>query len=386
MEVYCEQIPDDPDCIQRAIDRCPEDGGTVVVPAGTWQSGPLRLKSNLTLWLEEGAVIRFRTVMEDYLPPVFTRWEGVECFNYSPLIYARNCENITIAGRGTLDGQGAAWWPWKKLQQAAADRLCRAESLHIPVEERRFGTREAALRPSFLQLIDCTGVRLEDFTILDGPQWTVHPVYCKNVTARGLTVRTKGPNTDGFNPDSCENVLIEDCSFQTGDDCIAVNSGLGEDGWRVNRPCSHVEIRNCRFLGGHAAVAVGSGMSGGVEDLWVHDCRMENVERGIRVKSIRGRGGYVRHLRFENLAVSETQKEAIQVSMNYDASTSAPVSDAAPEFSGFSFRNIAGSSRTVGVSLTGLPESPIRDLTLENVKIEAPVKLSAEHAEYAVLP
>lgn len=381
MEVICKQEPGNQRSIQEAIDQCPEDGGIVIVPAGEWLSGPLHLKSNLTLYLEEGAIVRFSQVMEDYLPPVFTRWEGVECYNYSPLIYARDCENITIAGRGTLDGQGSAWWHWKKLQQAAANRLCQAESLHIPVEERVFATREDALRPSFIQTIGCTGVLLEDFTILNGPQWTIHPVYCSDVTARNLTVRSEGPNTDGLNPDSCENVLIESCTFETGDDCIAVNSGLNEDGWRVNRPCRKVEIRDCRFLGGHAAIAIGSGMSGGVEDVWVHNCVIEQIERGIRIKSIRGRGGYVRNVRFDTIQIHHASEDGIQISMNYNSSTAVPVSAQAPEFSDLHFFRIQGRSEKNGIALTGLPESYIRNVVLEDVEIEAPNAFSQEYVE-----
>ena len=174
--------------------------------------------------LEKGARITFSNVPEDYLPAVFTRWEGTECYNYSPLIYAKDAEDVSITGEGTLYGNGESWWPWKKLQQQAADRLSGEACDGVPVEKRVYGTREAALRPSFIQFIHCKDVLLSDFMITDGPQWTIHPVYCENVVVRGVTVETKGPNTDGLNPDSCENVLIEDCHFCTGDDCVAINS------------------------------------------------------------------------------------------------------------------------------------------------------------------
>ncbi|CVI70832.1 Polygalacturonase [Clostridiales bacterium CHKCI001] len=370
MEIRCERETRNKYAIQAAIDRCPESGGTVIVPEGIWESGPLHLKSNLKLYLEKGCEIRFSQTMEDYLPPVFTRWEGVECYNYSPFIYAKDCHNITIAGPGKLNGQGEAWWPWKKLQQQAANQLCRAESADIPPKKRVFGTREAALRPSFLQIIRCKNVNLFDFTIINGPQWTIHPVYCKEVTARGLTILTEGPNTDGFNPDSCEHVLIENCTFQTGDDCIAVNSGLNEDGWRVNRPCRYVEIRNCLFLGGHAAVAIGSGMSGGVENIWVHHCIMKNVERGIRIKSMQGRGGYVKNVQFDHIKARNIQEEVIQVSMNYGSSTAVPVSATVPKFSDLNFSYITSENAKVGISLCGLPESPIRHIHFSNIEMK----------------
>lgn len=164
-------IPDTKDlnALQKAIDALP-DGGTLKVPAGEWHTGPLHLKSHMTLEFEAGAVLLFSPVMEDYLPPVFTRWEGVECFNYSSLIYAENACDLTIRGAGRLVGNGHAWWPWKKLQKDAAVRLCAAQSQGIPPEKRVFGTRKDALRPSFLQFISCRNLLLEDFTVEEGPQ------------------------------------------------------------------------------------------------------------------------------------------------------------------------------------------------------------------------
>lgn len=363
------------DTIQKAIDRCPEKG-TVVVGEGEWESGPLHLKSNMTLYLEKNCTINFSCKFEDYLPPVFTRWEGVECYNYSPLIYANECENIAIKGHGILNGNGQYWWSWKKLQQQAADRLCHAESDKITVKKRVFASEKDALRPSFIQMINCKNILLEDFTIKNGPQWTIHPVYCENVIGRNLSIETEGPNTDGFNPDSCNNVLIENCHFATGDDCIAVNSGLNEDGWRVSRPCSNVEIRNCLFEEGHAAIAIGSGMSGGIDEIWAHDCVVKKGERGIRIKSMRGRGGYVKNIKFENIDIESTREEAIQVSMNYGSSTAVPVSDKAPEFSDILFKNISVGNSQKGIELKGLPESILERVVMENVKYaDMPLKI-----------
>ncbi len=352
--------------IQEMIDKC-KPNERLCIPAGEWESGPICLKSHITLELERGCVIRFSENYEDYLPVRFTRWEGVECYNYSPFIYAKDCEDITICGEGILDGQGEAWWTWKKRQQAAADCLIWAESRGVPVEERVFGTEKDALRPSFLQLVHCKNIVLKDFTIKNGPQWTIHPVYCKNVYASGLHVITNGPNTDGLNPDSCENVLIENCEFATGDDCIAINSGLNEDGWRVGRPCKEIEIRNCLFKGGHAAIAIGSGMSGGVENVWIHDCHIEHTERGIRVKSMRGRGGYVRNIKVEKISMKHIKEEAIQVSMNYGSSTSVPVTDQAPVFQNIYFDNIKCEQTAMGIGLCGLPESPIQNIVFQNI-------------------
>ena len=222
---------------RRAIETCHNAGGGIVrVPAGAWLTGPIHLRSHVNLRLEQGALVRFSTRPADYLPPVLTRWEGVECYNYSPLIYAHDCEDVAVTGAGILDGQGQAWWHWKELQQTAAKTLYDAQFQGIPVERRVYGTEEAALRPQFLQSMRCRGVLVEGVTFVNGPMWTIHPVYCENVIVRGVVVHTEGPNTDGLNPDSCRNVLVEGCTFATGDDCIAVNSGMNEDGWRVGRP------------------------------------------------------------------------------------------------------------------------------------------------------
>lgn len=358
--------------IQAAVSACAASGGGIVwVPAGEWPSGAIHLKSNIRLHLEEGAVIRFSDKPEDYLPVVFTRWEGCECYNYSPLIYARDCENISITGRGTLIGGGEKWWRWKQLQQAAAEELCYAQANGIPVSKRVFGTEEAALRPSFVQFINCQNIRLEDFTITDGPQWTLHPVYCTDVIIRGVSVLTHGPNTDGLNPDSCQNVLIENCAFDTGDDCIAINSGMNEDGWRVHTPCENIEIRGCRMNGGHGGLTIGSAVSGGVRNIYAHDCQIQGTWQGIRLKSMRGRGGCVENVKFENIEINHVSEQAIQINMFYEASTVIPKSDTPSDFKNITIRNISGIGAGTGIEIKGLPEHRLRNISLENIRLSA---------------
>lgn len=357
--------------IQAAVNACSENGGVVTVPKGEWKSGAIHLKSNVTLHLEDGAVITFSEKPSDYLPVVFTRWEGTECYNYSPLIYAKDCENIAITGNGTLIGSGQAWWDWKNLQGSAATELCYAEFNNIPPSKRIFGTEKSALRPSFIQPINCKNVLLEDFTIKDGPQWTIHPVYCENVVVRNVTVSSHGPNTDGLNPDSCKNVLIEGCTFDTGDDCIALNSGINEDGWRVNKPCENVEIRNCTMTGGHGAVVIGSAMSGGVKNVYAHDCKISGTMQGIRLKSMRGRGGYVDNVKFENMQIDNTTDQAIQINMFYEYSTVMPKSNVPSEFRNIEIRNISGENNKTGIQIKGLPEKRLQNIILENINLTA---------------
>jgi polygalacturonase len=186
-----------------AIRVCAEaGGGRVVVPPGIWLTGPIHLESNVNLHIQDGAEIRFSTNFEHYLPVVFTRYEGFECYNYSPLIYARNCTNIAITGEGRLNGQGEPWWKLVGKSRKASIRLYDMVCNNVPVKERVFGTVEDGLRPSFVQPVNCRRVLLEDFTIVDGPMWTIHPVYCRDVVVRGVTISTHGRNGDGVNPDS----------------------------------------------------------------------------------------------------------------------------------------------------------------------------------------
>lgn len=362
----------DYETVQAAVNACGEaGGGKVVIPAGKWHTKAIHLRSNVELHLEENAVLIFSDKFSDYLPVVFTRWEGTECYNYSPLIYAKDCENIAITGNGKLIGSGQAWWHWKKLQQAAAEDLGYAEYNGIPVEQRIYGTEEAALRPSFIQPINCKNVLLEDFTIEDGPQWTLHPVYCEDVVIRNVTVLTHGPNTDGLNPDSCRNVLVEGCYFDTGDDCVAINSGINEDGWRVSKPCENVEIRNCTMKGGHGAVVIGSAMSGGVRNVRAHHCDISGTMQGIRLKSMRGRGGYVDGAVFEDITINDVSDQAIQINMFYEFSTIMPKTETPSDFRNVMICNIKGKNAKVGIQIKGLPEHKLGKIVLENIDLTA---------------
>ncbi|MGI6107211.1 MAG: glycoside hydrolase family 28 protein [Lachnospiraceae bacterium] len=359
--------------VEEAVAACTRaGGGRVVIPDGRWKTrGPVRFCSRMELHLESGAVLEFSDRFEDYLPVVFTRHEGIECYNYSPLIYADGCEHVSITGKGTLIGNGQKWWEWTKKTTCATGALRNAEADGIPPEKRVYGTEEAALRPYFVEFVRCRDVLMEDFTIIDGPMWTLHPLYCENVVVRGVKVHTQGPNTDGCNPDSCRNVLIENCVFDTGDDCIAINSGISEDGWRVGIPCENIEIRGCVMNGGHGAVAIGSGMSGGVRNVWAHDCIVNKTMWGIRIKSIQGRGGFVEDVRFENFQMSHIERQAIQVTMYYEYSSVPGRSETPPDFRNIVIRNVTGSSDQTGLFVRGIPDHPIHDLTLENVRLTA---------------
>ncbi len=235
--------------IRRAIAACrAAGGGRVVVPPGRFVTGAIKLASGTELHLTPKATLAFSRDAKHYLPVVLTRWEGTELMNYSPFIYAFEAENIAITGTGTLDGQADAnnWWNWRgeggKKQAAARDRLMDLGARGVPVRERVFGEGHW-LRPNFIQPYRCRNVLIEGVTIVNSPMWEIHPVLCQNVTVRNVTIRSHGPNNDGCDPESCRDVLIEGCTFDTGDDCIALKSGRNDDGRRVNVPIENVIVR-----------------------------------------------------------------------------------------------------------------------------------------------
>lgn len=370
--------------INAAIEACANAGGGMVVcPAGTWLTGAIHLKSNVNLHLAEGALLRFSTVPEDYLPVVFTRWAGFECYNYSPLIYARDCENIAVTGPGAIDGNGKVWWPWFDRQEATASAMYRDKILkNVPPEERVYGTVEAGLRPQLISPIHCRNVLLEGFRIIEpGPFWTIDLVYCDRVIVRKLNVMTVGgPNTDGINLDSCTNVLVEHCLLNTGDDCICTKSGMNEDGWRVGRPSENIVIRYIRTAVGHGGAVFGSDMSGDIRNVYVHSCIYDGTDLGIRLKSTRGRGGVVEKLWFERIEMRNITGDAIQMTTAYSAWMGTKEGKA-PTFRELSFRDIHVESAKQGINIEGLPEAPVQGVSFEDVTIHANTGLKAQHLQ-----
>ena len=344
-------------------------GGRVVVPPGRWLTGPIHLQSHVNLEVQTGAVILFSQTFADYLPPVLTRWEGLEVYNYSPLIYARDCTDVAVTGGGKLDGQGSAWWPWKKKQEAGAKRLYEMAVAGTPVKDRVFGTEEAALRPSFIQTVSCKNVLIEGITISNGPMWTIHPVYSENVIIHGVQVLTEGPNNDGCNPDSSKNVLIEDSFFSTGDDCIIIKSGLNEDGWRVGKPSENIVVRRVRGALGHGGVGIGSEMSGGVRNVWVHDCEFKGTDRGLRIKSMRGRGGVVENVVYERVRHEDVRLAVVELTTFYGSSTLKPRTLTPPVIRNVHVRDISAIGAKKAIDVIGLPERPIEDVTFDNVDV-----------------
>ena len=364
--------------IARAVDACAAaGGGHILVPAGRWLTGPIHLKSHVDLHLAKGAVVVFSDRFADYLPVVLVRVGGVDLYNYSPLIYARDCTDVAVTGPGRLNGNGRAWWAWQRRQTREVVRLAPGG---VPVEKRVFGTPEAAIRPNFVVFYHCSNVLLEGFSIGSGPCWTLQPVYCEDVIIRRLNVDTDGPNNDGLDPDSCRNVLIEKCRFSTGDDCVVLKSGYNEDGWRVNRPTENVVMRDCVGLRGHGGFVVGSEMSGGVRNVYVHDCEFVGTDRAVRIKSMRGRGGVVENLWVDGIVARDMKREAVTINMDYGSDPNAATNSRAPAFRNIHIRNFRCEGARVAVRIKGLADSPVRDLSFENVAIAADTGVICTHA------
>jgi len=348
-------------------------GGTVLIPAGVWLTGPIHLKSNVNLHIVKGAELRFSTDFDDYLPVVFTRYEGLECYNYSPLIYARDCENVAVTGEGKLDGRCKALWDAREKYNSGTEKLYEMASKGVPVRDRIFGGEEYFLRPNFVEFVNCKGVLVEGLTIGSGPMWTLHPVYCRGVIVRGVTFINEGPNNDGIGPDSCNGVLIQDCGFDTNDDAIAIKSGRDADGWRVGRACENIIVRHCRFGLGKkcdGVVSIGSEMSGDVRNVFIHDCTFDGTVRGIRIKSKRGRGGIVENIWLKNITMGDVGSDALLLNMFYGSGV-ASASKKAPVFRNIYVENLSCKNTRAAIVIRGLPEKPIEDVTLENISIQA---------------
>lgn len=301
-------------------------GGTVVVPWGTWKTGGITLPSEVTVRMNFGSRLSFSDDPDQYLPAVATRWEGMDVINYQPLIYAPFVKNVAIIGKGKFFGNGGAWWVWKNRdvgmdEQDAAGTLYDMAREDVPLVERLFGKNDRPLRPSFMQFYNADTVVIDGPTFVDGPMWTIHPVYSKNVILRNVKVATTGPNTDGIAIDSSENVLIERCDIWSGDDAIVIKSGLDYDGWKQNKPAKSIIVRDIFIGRGNGGVVIGSEMSGGVEQVLFEDIRMKYVDTGIRFKTLKGRGGYVRDVTYRNIRMSQLGESAIQYDTKYKFAT-----------------------------------------------------------------
>ncbi len=368
--------------IRAAIAACAAaGGGRVVVPAGVFLTGAVHLRSGVNLHVAEGGTLRFSRDPGQYLPVVFTRWEGVELMNYSPFIYAFEQRNIAVTGPGTLDGNAdqAHWWPWKGLtagpgptQAPARARLIEMASRGVPVADRVFGDG-SCLRPNFVQPYRCANVLIDGVTIVNSPMWELHPVLCSNVTVRNVRINSHGPNNDGCDPESCRDVLIEGCTFDTGDDCIALKSGRNDDGRRVNVPIENVVIRDCQMKDGHGGVVIGSEISGGARHIFAERCRMDSpqLDRALRIKTNSVRGGVVEHVYMRDVTVGEVAEAVVTVNFFYeegDAGVFPPV------VRDIEVRRVTSRKSQYALLLRGYAHDPVTDVRLVDCTFDGVAK------------
>nr|WP_303211796.1 glycoside hydrolase family 28 protein [Phocaeicola coprocola] len=368
------------DAINRAIEACSsQGGGTVLVPDGEFLTAPIRLKSNVNLHLSDSTILKFTT---DYnlFETVLTRIEGIDCHNISPLIYAYGENNIAITGKGKLDGQASTdnWFAEQRIRGIKSENgetvnektlLYQMKEDSIPVKERIF-EKANGIRPQFINLYKCKNILLEGFTINRSPFWLIHPLLSENVTIKGVKMQSHGPNNDGCDPESCENVLIEDCDFDTGDDCIAIKSGRDEDGRYWNIPCKNIIVRECRMKDGHAGVAIGSEITGGCHNVWVENCQMDSPEldRIIRIKSNPMRGGNVENVFVRNITVGECKQSILGIEQKYWHVDEGPY---LPLFENIHLENITSKKSQYVLHLDGFDDkSQIRNIYLKDCSFE----------------
>lgn len=363
--------------IQRAIDRCSKQGGgRVVVPAGTWHTAALTLRDRVNLVVETGATLLFDFEPSLY-PMVRTTWEGVDCYNHQPLIYAWGARDIAVTGGGTIDGGAGtdSWWAWTGYEgygwregmptaRTGRHQLMALNADSIPVGDRR--CEGMGIRPQLINFGQCENVLIEGVTLLRSPFWVIHPLECNNVIVRGVRVWNEGPNGDGCDPESCSNVLIENCTFHTGDDCIALKSGRNADGRRRNRPCRNVIVRGCKMEDGHGGVVIGSEITGGANHVFVEDCDMDSphLDRVIRIKSNTCRGGDIHDIYVRNVRVGECREAVLKINLDYDRREAAP-RGFYPSVRNVVLENVTCNKSRYGIYMIGVPER----LCISNINV-----------------
>ena len=363
--------------ISAAIDAASKKGGgTVYFPAGKYLTGPIHLKSNITIFIDAGAELHFSDNFDDYLPMVESRYEGIDVKSFSPLFYAYKAENISIIGRGLINGHGKKWWdyvlsfkegPTRNKWQRTFDSL--NKGILLPDDQTQL--KKGFLRPPLIQPMFCKNVRIEGITIINSPFWTVNPEFCENVTIDGVTINNPhSPNTDGINPESCKYVHISNCHISVGDDCITIKSGKDIPGRAKATPAENYTITNCTMLSGHGGVVIGSEMSGSVRKITISNCIFDGTDRGIRIKTTRGRGGIVEEIRVDNIIMKNIKQQAVVLDMQYTRTQPEPVSERTPQFRNIHLSNITAQTNEA-IYINGLAEMPVEDITFSDIQFDA---------------
>jgi polygalacturonase len=372
----------------KAIKACTAaNGGRVTVPAGKWLTGAIELLDNVNLNVAAGATILFSTDTSKY-PVVLTRWQGIECMNFSPLIHAEGRTNIAITGAGTLDGQGASWKPfggggsdWTNLQKQGAN--------NTPVSKRVYGPGHK-LRPAMIEPRNCKNILIDGVTIVRPPMWSIHPVLSSNITVSNVTIdsRNGGGNNDGCDPECCTDVHIVNTKFTTGDDCIAIKSGRDVDAHRVGMPSSHIVIENCDFIfSNRGAICIGSEVGGGANNIFVQNCRVNPANKSgqlwymLFVKTGNKRGGVIDGIYLRNITGNKLTQSALFVTMTYGNSGPGPTMN--PTLQNIVAENITvNGSGGYGLEVIGLSASHAKHIHVTHAKFSGLSK-GTKHATNA---
>jgi polygalacturonase len=371
---------------QKALNEA--GGGRLTVGKGIWRTGPIDLFSNTTLHLDEGAVISFIPEVERYAP-VISRWEGVECYALHPLVFASGCEHVAITGKGCLDGNGLAWWDLLREKRRRGQREPEsARELELAQLNKGYKNRPGGgggrgiqfLRPPLVQFFNCSDVVLENVTLTNSPFWTLHPVFCKGIKITGISIINPqdAPNTDGIDIDSSVGVLIENCHISVGDDGIALKAGSEKTD--PKKSTGDVQVRNCAVENAHGGIVIGSETAGDIYDVLAENCLFKGTDRGIRIKSRRGRGGQIRDLEFRNLTM-EDNLCPLAINMYYRCGAEGeagkpdgvfslnplPFGPTTPQVKNVRISNIRASGcRASAGFIAGLPEAPVENLHIHN--------------------
>ncbi|MCA9235770.1 MAG: glycoside hydrolase family 28 protein [Planctomycetales bacterium] len=362
--------------LQRLIDETSAaGGGTVVVPAGHWRCGRIVLRSHVNLHFADGAVVHFSGRVEDYLPPVFTRYEGLEIMGLGGLVYAHQAEDFAITGAGQLIGPDDG--PVREARQGLSDQLVDPQS---PVAERVFDGQQGRhyFRPYFITLVDCRGAWVEGVSLRHGPMWNIVPIMCDGVVVRGVTIHSRGVvNGDGVDVESSRNVLVEYCAVNTGDDCYALKAGRNADGVRTGRPVENVVMRHNYAAGGIGGVTCGSETAGGIRRVHVHDCVFDDVRFALYFKTRRPRGGGGEDLSFERIRFKSSDHaiffdmlgSPLYVGELANRLPPRPVTPLTPYYRRITMQDLQGASGGYALKVKGIPESPATDLTLRDAEM-----------------
>lgn len=377
------------EAIASAIEACSKaGGGRVVVPEGKWITGPVHFKSNVNLYLEDDAVLSFTDNPAYYLPAVMTSWEGMECYNYSPLLYAFECENVAITGKGTLQPRMDTWRTWFKRPEPhmnALKELYTMASTDVPVDLRQMAKGENNLRPHLIHFNRCKNVLLDGFRIRESPFWTIHLYMCDGGVLRNLDVKAHGHNNDGVDLEMSRNFLVEDCTFDQGDDAVVIKAGRNRDAWRLDTPCENIVIRNCNILAGHTLLGIGSEISGGVRNVYMHDCAApQSVHRFFFIKTNHRRGGFVENIYMENVKSGSTQRVLeIDTEVLYQWKDLVPTyEERITRIEGIRMKNVSCETADAIYELKGNGKLPIKNVEIENVHVEK-VNKFVKHVENA---